>query len=278
MEPADWRKKFLAYLDREVEENFAGFPARCFRAREFEVQKDVLNALHSHYIALKQEVREIGPLPTRARDSSQNRTLVKACDAMKNCLKLLLSTHIITRTLTLVESTKQQVHDRLLCAPTEAFGVHTSSRLLNKELKFIVAPLHQETWKELLDQVQNTLLVGHKDKLPAWATVLGCLLTLAMIMESTQVNIRCKEATDKSDKIIPESSNVATVDLELMEEKWEILVKIFRKAYTRLNPIQKEEHRGRLDTHSGKFAQNINDVIEKHRKSPLKEQTINEMC
>lgn len=267
MEPGDWRKKSHAYLDREVEENFTEFPDRCFRDLEFEVQKDVVKVLHSHYIALKQKVRELGPQTLRAK-ASEIKILVKSCETLNLCLKLLMSTHIMTRTLTLVESTKQQIYSQLQRPPPEMFGRHTSSRLLNKELKYIFAPIHHEAWKEFLDQVQNTLMVGHKDKLPSWATVLACLLTLAIIMESTQVNIRCKEATDKSERIIPENSDVANIDLQRMDEKWELLVALFHKAYTRLHPTEVEEHKAKLDSHSQEFAGNVNTVIRKHRESP----------
>ena len=260
----DWQKKLNAHFDWEVEENFAGFPERCFRGQQFEVQKDILNGLHSHHFALKQRVtREIGPEFLRARTS----ILVKAYETIKICLKLLIVTHIMTRTLTLVESTKQEVYSQLQRRPARAFGVHTSSRILNKELKYIIAPLYKDLWTKFLNQVHITLLVGHKDKVPSWATVLGCLLTLAMTMESVQVNVRCKEATDKCDKVISEDNNDATLDLARMEEKWEILVSLFHKAYPRFKPIQKGEDYEKLDIPSQVFAQRIQSIIETHRES-----------
>lgn len=260
----DWQKKLDAHFDWEVEENFAGFPEQCFRGQQFEVQKDILNSLHSHHVALKQRVRrELGPEFQRARAS----ILVKSYETIRICLKLLIVTHIMTRTLTLVESTKNQVYSKLQRRPTEAFGVHTSSRILNKELKYIIAPLYRDLWTKFLDQVHNTLLVGHKDKFPSWATILGCLLTLAMTMESVQVNVRCKEATDKYDKVIPEDSTDATLDLARMEEKWEILVSLFHKAFPRFKPVQKEEDRKKLDIPSQGLAQRIKNIIEFHRES-----------
>lgn len=110
------------------------------------------------------------------------------------------------------------------------------------------------------------MLVGHKDKFPSWTTILGCLLTLAITMESVQVNVRCKEATDKCDQVIPEDSNDATLDLARMEEKWEILVSLFHKAYPRFKPIQKEEDREKLDIASQVFARRIQSTIETHRE------------
>lgn len=268
MEPTDWRNKFHTYLEREVEENFKGFPERCFRGGEFRVQKDVLNALYGYYVALKQKVRELGLDRTSAKASPRNRTLIKSCQTIQGCLKLLITTYMMTRNLTLVESTRQQVHDQLQCRPIETFGVHTASRVLNKELKYIIAPLHQKMFKDLLDQVQNTLLVSSGDKLPSWATLLGSLLTMAVNMESVQVNLRCKEATDKCHKIIPEDSDAATMDLERMEEKWNILVSLFCQAYSRLDPIQKEDNRARLDPPSRELARRFQIIIENHRKSP----------
>lgn len=256
----DWQKKLDALIDWEVEENFAGFPEQCFRGRQFDVQKDILDALQSHHVALKQSARsQLGPEFMRTRAS----ILIRSCETMKICLKLLIITHIMTRTLTLVESTKKQVYSQLQCPPAEAFGVHTSSRMLNKELKYVIAPLYQDVLTKFLEQVHNALL---GDKYPSWATILGSLLTLAMTMESVQVSVRCKEATDKCDKAIPEDSNAATLALALMEEKWEFLVSLFHKAYPRLKPIQREEHRKRLDTPSQELAQRIKDIIEKNRE------------
>ena len=260
----DWQKKLDVHIDWEVEENFAGFPERCFQGQQFEVQKDILNVLHSHHVALKQRVRrELGPQVLRARAS----VLIKSYETMKICLKLLMVTHIMTRTLTLVENTKQQVYNQLQRPPVEAFGVHTSSRILNKELKYIIAPLYKDLWTKFLDQIHVSLLVGHKDKFPSWATILGCLLTLAMTMESVQVNIRCKEVTDKCDKVIPDNNNDASLDLARMEEKWEILVSLFHKAYSRFKPVQKEEDCEKLDIPSQELAQRIHSIIERHRES-----------
>ena len=263
----DWQKRLDAHVDWEVEENFAGFPERCFQGQEFEVQKDILNGLHGYHVALKQRVRsELGSENMRARASIS----VRSYETMKICFKLLIVTHIMTRTLTLVESTEQQVYSQLQRRPAEGFGRHTSSRILNKELKHIVAPLYKNSWTKFLDQVHNALLVSHRDKLPSWATILGCLLTLAVTMESVQVSVRCKEATDKCDQVISKDSNVATLDLARMEEKWEILVSLFHKAYPRFKPLQKEEDREKLDTPSRELAQRIQTIIEKHRESPSK--------
>lgn len=261
MEPTDWREQFQSYLDQEVEENFAGFPERCFRGEEFEVQKDILYALHDHHVSLKRKVIELGPQWQSVKSS-----LVTSCKALKLCLKLLMITHIMTRTLTLTESSKQQVYDQLIHRPTEVFGVHASSRILNKELKFIIAPIYRQYWTTVLDQIDNILLNNHRGKPSSWATVLGLLSTLTMTMETVQIGVRCQEETDKCDKIISENSNFATLTLERMEEKWELLLSLFHGVY-RFNPIQKAEDRKKLDTLSQVFAQNIYKIIEKHRES-----------
>lgn len=51
-----WRKDFDSYLNRELEENFETFPERCCRGSDYEVQKDLLQAFHVYYLALKQQV------------------------------------------------------------------------------------------------------------------------------------------------------------------------------------------------------------------------------
>lgn len=257
MEPMDWRRKLHSYLDREVEENFAGFPERFFRGEEFEVQKDILCALHDYHVALKEKVIELGP---------KGSILVNSCEALKLCKKLLMITHMMTRTFTLIDSSKQQINDQLLRRPIEVLGVFTFSEVLNKEWKWIIASMYRQYWTKFLDQLHNILLNNHRDKVSSWATVLGCLFTLVITMESVQIHVRCKEATDKCDKVISEDSNFATLALEQMEEKWELLLSLFHRAY-RLNPIHKEKDREELNVPSQIFAQNICKIIEKHRES-----------
>lgn len=47
----DWRKKLDTYLNQTLERNFHNFPERCFRGRDMEVQKDLLNDLHCCYLS-----------------------------------------------------------------------------------------------------------------------------------------------------------------------------------------------------------------------------------
>jgi hypothetical protein len=265
MTPEAWPAKLRDYLDREAEENFSEFPRRCYQGFEFQVQKEILEALYGHHVALKRKIRALSPEPMGVKAPQEIQILVEASRVMKLCLVLLIITHMMTRTLTLVENTKEEVYSKLWSPPRAVFGAHSSSRLLNKQLKFILAPLHRESWTNLLDSVQKTLLVEHKAKRGSWATLLACLLTLAMTMESVQISIRCKEATEKHEGAIPEDNDDATLDLARMEEKWTILLELFHKRYSRFNPLGKEDHRDQLDIPSRDFARNIDHATEKHR-------------
>lgn len=56
----DWRKKLHKYLNETLETDFDNFPERCFRGREIEVQKDLLNYLHCYYMS---RVGKVSRLP-----------------------------------------------------------------------------------------------------------------------------------------------------------------------------------------------------------------------
>ena len=48
-----WRAQLLAYLDRLLEEDFAGFPEACYRGADCKVQRELLLVLHRHYTVTK---------------------------------------------------------------------------------------------------------------------------------------------------------------------------------------------------------------------------------
>ena len=168
----------------------------------------------------------------------------------------------MTRVLTLEESTKEQVFNKLRNRPKQTFGIHTSSRYLNKQLKCHFAPLQQDILKNLLNRIHQTLPLATKKMY--WATILASMLVLAITTETVQVNIRCKEQTDMIDGAI--SNENATDDLELIEKNWDILTYLFRKAYCRLDPIWKINDRKQLDSTSQEFATKVKSIVEKHRK------------
>ncbi len=254
MIPEAWPAKLRDYLNREAEENFKEFPRRCYQGFEFQVQKEILEALHSYHVASKRKIRALSPELMGVRTPREIQTLVQASRFIKLCLVLLIITHMMTRTLTLVENTKEQVFRQLRSRPREVFGAHISSRLLNKQLKFILAPLHRESWTNLLDSVHRTVLVESKAERGSWAPLLACLLTLAMTMESVQISIRCREATEKREGAILEDNDDATLDLARMEEKWNLLLELFHKRYSKFNPFGKEYHRDELDIPSREHA------------------------
>lgn len=189
---------------------------------------------------------------------------VKLCLILKYALKLVIITQIMTRVLTLEENTKEQVFNKLRNRPKQTFGIHTSSRYLNKQLKCHFAPLQQEIFKNLLDRIQQTLPAPTKKD--HWATILTSMLVLAITIETIQVNIRCKEQTDAIDRTI--SSENVTDDLNQIENNWNILTHIFHKAYCKFNPMSRIGDLKQLDMTSQELATNVRNIVEKHRKLP----------
>ena len=177
-------------------------------------------------------------------------------------------------TLTLMEDTKEQVHKNLLKPPAEAFGTHTSSRWLNKELKYLFSELHQTLNKRVLEGIQKNLQASNKKQ--SWATAFMGLLILAMTTGSIQVLIRCKEATDKGDGTVTQENEDATSEIRLINERWNFLKDLFHKKYLTseigkakgFNPVQQDGARRELDQPSQALAQKMKILIEKHRGYP----------
>ncbi|MCJ1261157.1 hypothetical protein MMC22_001021 [Lobaria immixta] len=240
----DWRKKLDKYLNETLETKFEDFPERCFRGREIEVQKDLLHSLHRYYVSPD----------------------AKEKDFLRKCLKLVIVTQIMTHTLTLVD--EKEVYRQLKNQPTKAYGFQTSSRWLNKELKFLFSTLHQTLWKAVLETLQLTLQSSNKR--PAWTKAFVALLLLAMMTESMQVQIRCKEETDKRDGMRTQESKSANVEIKTMDEKWNLLRDLFHKKFGTLsngrafNPIHHDSDRKNVDEAFEKLAQEVKSITEKH--------------
>lgn len=172
----------------------------------------------------------------------------------------------MTHTLTLVD--ESEVFRSLKNRPPNAYGRQTSSRWLNKELKFLFFSLHRDLWKRVLEKLQLTLQ-SSKAK-PAWKVAFVTLLLLAMMIESMQVQIRCKEESDKRDGMIAKVNDDASLEIGLMDEKWQVLRDLFHKKYRTqangkaFNPIYQDSDRKMLDVPLQRLVKQIEALTEKH--------------
>lgn len=172
----------------------------------------------------------------------------------------------MTHTLTLVD--ESEVFRNLKNQPPKAYGRQTSSRWLNKELKFLFSSLHRELWKFVLEKLQLTLQ-SSKAK-PAWNVAFVALLLLAMMIESMQVQIRCKEESDKRDGMIAKGNDSASLEIGLMDEKWQKLRDLYHKKYRTqangkaFNPIYQDSDRKMLDAPLQRLVQEVKALTEKH--------------
>lgn len=178
----------------------------------------------------------------------------------------------MSHTLTLAEDTKEHVYRNLRNRPAEAFGVHTSSRWLNKELKFLFCTLHQSLFQKVLEEIQKNLQASNKKQ--TWATAFTGLLSLGMTVGSIQVLIRCKEETDKRDQVISLENEKANSELKEINVKWNFLKDLFHKKYLTaeisktkgFNPVHQDRARKVLDMPSQALAQQIKIFPDKHRE------------
>lgn len=180
---------------------------------------------------------------------------------LRQGFKLVIITQIMTHTLTLVDENK--VFRELKNHPPKAYGIHTSSRWLNKELKFLFSTLHRTLWKNVLEKLQLTLQSSNKR--PAWTRAFVALLLLAMVVESMQVQVRCKEESDKRDGIMGAQGNDdASSEIRHMDEKWQLLRDLYHKKYKTFNPIYQDNDRKMLDPPMQELAQRVKALTEKH--------------
>lgn len=179
---------------------------------------------------------------------------------LRQGFKLVIITQIMTHTLTLVD--ENEVFRQLKNQPPKAYGILTSSRWLNKELKFLFSTLHRTLWKNVLEKLQLTL--QSSNKLPAWTRAFVALLLLAMMIESMQVQVRCKEESDKRDGMTAQGNDDASSEIGHMDEKWQLLRDLYHKKYKTFNPIYQDNDRKMLDPPMQELAQGVKALTEKH--------------
>ena len=153
----------------------------------------------------------------------------------------------------------------------EKFGRHTCARLLNKQIKFLLSTLYTDTMKDVLSRVQDTLRLSNKKSL--WAPLFASMVILAMTTESLQVTVRCKEETDKQEKVINQDDRTADGAIAQMDERFDMLRRFFHQKYgtlspTGLNPLRSLADRTCLgDDASQRLAAKANNIVEQYRKS-----------
>ncbi len=181
----------------------------------------------------------------------------------------------MTHSITITESSKEEVFQSLWNRPAQAFGTHTSSRWLNKQLKFLLSSLQVTLMEDILGNLAQ-MLRGSK-KLSSWAGIFASILMLAMANESIQITLRCKEATDKEEGTIDRHDETAKQESELIDEKTDFLRDLYHKGYRTqgtkgkpsFNPIRNVVDREKLDAHASQLATNVGDIIESYRESIL---------
>lgn len=181
----------------------------------------------------------------------------------------------MTHSLTLTEDTRVEVSSKLMNPPQTPYEPLTCPRWLNKELKFLVARLHIDLMKEVLVLLHTTLRDGKKKK-SLWAIAFIGLLSLSMVTESLQVSVRCKEETDKEMKMILKDDTRADSDVNLMDNRFDLLLWIFRKKYgiaeNRVGkgfcPLRESDDRESLDQPARTFAVEVGHIIQSYRTCP----------
>ena len=170
----------------------------------------------------------------------------------------------MTHTFTLDENTLSDVESRLETRPKAAFGFHTSSSFLNRELKFLFSTLHQDHMREILKRLHQGLRASDK---PAWATTFAALLTLSMIAQSMQSCVRIKEDCDKRRGLVSDYDDKSSAAQSSINEIFGSLQQSFHQAYKThsrnpYNPIQSVSDRSTMgDLPSQELAATVDRLI-----------------
>ncbi|KAL8936532.1 MAG: hypothetical protein Q9211_004141 [Gyalolechia sp. 1 TL-2023] len=248
--PVDgWRKRLNLYLEELLKTSFGRFPEVCFRGEACRVERDFLLPIFEYHQAATGRARKL----------------------VHQSLKLVVITHIMTHSMTLVESTKDQVYDRLRNPPPERYGQQTSPRWLNKQIKFLLCALHQDILRDVLSQIQETLRLSGKKA--TWAALFASMTILAMTTESLQVAVRCKDETDKGEGTVRQNDTTADEAIKLMDERFELLKNLFHQGHRTLsskglNPIRKVQDRTFLDGASQSLASKASEIIDSYYAEP----------
>lgn len=181
----------------------------------------------------------------------------------------------MSHSLTLTEDTRLAVSSRLINPPNVPYEPLTCPRWLNKELKFLLATLHTNLLKDVLELLHKTLR-DCRDTTSLWAIAFISLLSLSMVTESMQVSVLCKEATDKENKTIPQDDAQAELEIHHMDERLDLLIRIFQKKYGSaenragkgFRPLRDPKDRDSLDQPARTFAVDVGHIIESYGTCP----------
>ena len=129
---------------------------------------------------------------------------------------------------------------------------------------------------QLMEDVLERLtqLLRRSKKEFSWTTGLASLLILAMANESIQVNLRCKEATNKEEGVLDLHDETVRRESTMIDEIFTFLRDLYHRGYKTegtkarpsFNPIQNVDDREKLEGPARNLAQSVKEVLESHRK------------
>ena len=188
------------------------------------------------------------------------------------CLKLIVISFIMGHALTFVENTRDDVWRCLLNPPIELYGAKTSSRWLNKQVKFLMSTVHVTLMSQVLAKIQNML---HGSDKTLRAATFASILTIAMAAESIQIAIWCRDSTDRRiNGIIDQDGDRVRGIVALMDERMDFLCRLFHQKHkslrmNRYHPSPRSGAPGQLDASAQEFVQRVNRLVNDKRKSEL---------
>jgi hypothetical protein len=121
---------------------------------------------------------------------------------------MIIITYIMGHTLTITAETLPAIHTHLKNRGKPAqLAPQTSPRLANRQLKFFLHVLRNQSYKEVLKWQQATLQMS-QNKDSTWLAAFCVMLVLAMVLEEVQRTIQIQaDAKPRSSSVPPTKPN-----------------------------------------------------------------------
>jgi len=146
---------------------------------------------------------------------------------------MIIITYIMGHTLTITTETLPTIHKHLKHHGKPAqLASRTSPRLANRQLKFFLHVLREESYQEVLRLQQETLQTGG-DKDSTWLPAFCTMLALAMVLEEIQhtIQIQADAKAQKLECSLNDAQMEARNACERIDVQYAQLIRLFQHKY-----------------------------------------------
>ncbi|EME39268.1 hypothetical protein DOTSEDRAFT_75105 [Dothistroma septosporum NZE10] len=208
---------FEAYLDRLMQPKYLWEFAWCFYEEECLVEP---NEFQAHLLD------DMCILYGDTADKGLH-------DLLKDIIRMLLLTHIMGRTLCIVEQNLPTVISSVRHTKTPAECLpFTSPKMANRQLKFFFGLLRTQIYEKILKWQQQTFHIGGK-KETTWTQSFCVMLGFAMVLEEVQrlMHIQAETSAEQGLMSWDDASRQAENAFDRIDGRYKLLIGLFQCKY-----------------------------------------------